>query len=85
MVDCAGRSRGGRIPHVPTLALAHRVLREHGGGRVLVVAHSDTVNEIVEALSGSEGLAAMGEDQYDTMYVVSVPRIGRATVLRLTY
>lgn len=66
-------------------ALAHRVLREHGGGRVLVVAHSDTVNEIVEALSGTEGLAAMGDEQYSTMYVVSVPRIGRSTVLRLTY
>ena len=34
--------------------LARRVLREHGGGRVLIVGHSDTVPQIVAALSGAE-------------------------------
>jgi broad specificity phosphatase PhoE len=66
-------------------ALAQRVMHDHTGGRVLVVGHSDTVNEIVEALSGSSGLPPIGDDEYGTLYVVSVPRIGRANVLRLNY
>jgi phosphohistidine phosphatase SixA len=66
-------------------ALARRVLKEHTGGRVLVIGHSDTVNEIVEALSGVTGLAPIGDDEYGIMYIVSVPRIGRPNLLRMTY
>jgi broad specificity phosphatase PhoE len=66
-------------------ALARRVLREHTGGRILVIGHRDTVNEIVEALSGHRHLPPIGDGEYDTVYVVSVPQIGRANVLRLTY
>ncbi len=66
-------------------SLARRVLREHAGARVLVVGHSDTVPRIVEALSGAKHLPPMGDEEYDTMYIVSVPRIGRANVLRVTY
>ena len=66
-------------------ALARRVLREHAGGRVLVIGHSDTVNEIVEALSGASGLPPIGDADYGVLYVVTVPRIGHANLLRLTY
>lgn len=65
--------------------LARRVLREHGGGRVLVVGHSDTVPEIVASLTGAKNLPKIADDEYGTMYVVTVPRIGRADFLRLTY
>ncbi len=66
-------------------SLAHRVLREHGGGRVLVVGHADTVPQIVAALSGNSKIPEIGAQEYGTMYIVAVPRIGRANVLRLTY
>ena len=66
-------------------SLAHRLLHEHSGGRILVVGHSDSMTEIVEALSGTEHLPPIGDEEYGTMYVVSVPRIGRANLLRLTY
>ena len=36
--------------------LAHRLLHEHSGGRVLVVGHSDTVPEIVKSLTGAKDL-----------------------------
>jgi phosphohistidine phosphatase SixA len=65
--------------------LARRVLRENRGGRSLVVGHSNTVPEIVAALSGDHGVPAIGEEEFDTLYVVSVPSIGRASVLRLKY
>ncbi len=65
--------------------LAHRVLREHPGGRVLIVGHGDTVPKIVRALSGADNVPPIADDDFGTMYVVSVPRIGRANVLRETY
>jgi len=65
--------------------LAHRVLNENRGGRVLVVGHSNTVPELVRALSGSDAVPPIGEEEYDTMYVVTVPSIGEASVLRLKY
>ena len=64
---------------------ARRVLHEHGGGRVLVVGHADTVPAIVAALSGDDKVPAMADDEYGTMYIVTVPRIGHANILRLTY
>jgi len=65
--------------------LVSRLLHEHAGSRVLVIGHSDTVTAIVERLSGAEGLPLIADDEYGTMYIVTVPRIGRATFLRLTY
>lgn len=66
-------------------ALARRVLHEHAGGRTLVIGHRDTVDEIVEALSGVHQLPPIGADEYGVMYVVTVPKIGHANVLRMAY
>ena len=72
-------------PADDTHALVRRVLREHAGGRILVVGHSDTVPEIVAALSGVPNIPEIGDQEYDTMYIVTVPRIGHANLLRLSY
>jgi broad specificity phosphatase PhoE len=64
--------------------LARRALREHPGGRVLIVAHADTLPQIVAALSGS-AIPEVGAEEYGTMYIVTVPRIGHANLLRLHY
>ena len=66
-------------------AFARRVLHEHRGGRILIIGHSDTVDDIVEALSGARHLPPIGDDEYGQMYIVSVPRIGNANLLHLTY
>jgi len=65
--------------------LAHRVLHEHRGGRVLIVGHTDTVPQIVATLSGNPNIAPIGAEEYGTMYIVTVPRIGRPNLLRLNY
>jgi broad specificity phosphatase PhoE len=65
--------------------LAKRVLKENRGARALIVGHSNTVPEIVQALSGVKTVPPMGEDEYDTLYVVTVPSFGPATVLRMKY
>jgi broad specificity phosphatase PhoE len=66
-------------------ALAHRIVRENSGKRVLVIGHTNTVPEIVAALSGRSDIAPIGESEFGTMYIVTVPRIGHANVLRLSY
>lgn len=65
--------------------LAHRVMREHGGGRVLIVGHADTVPQIVAALTGNGKIPEIGAEEYGTMYIVAVPRIGSANLLRFSY
>ena len=65
--------------------LARRVLRENRGGRALIVGHSNTVPEIVAALSRAQNVPPIGEEEFDTVYVVTVPTIGRVSVLRLKY
>jgi broad specificity phosphatase PhoE len=72
-------------PADDTEGLARRVLREHAGGRVLIVGHSDTVPKIVAALSGNPNVPEIGDREYGTLYIVSVPRIGHANLLRLNY
>jgi broad specificity phosphatase PhoE len=66
-------------------ALARRVLREHRGSRVLIVGHSDTVPKIVAVLSGNPNIPEIGDQEYGTMYIVTVPQIGDANLLRLNY
>jgi len=65
--------------------LARRALREHSGGRVLIVGHSDTVPRIVAALSGNPKIPEIGDQEYGTMYIIAVPRIGNPNLLRLNY
>jgi broad specificity phosphatase PhoE len=65
--------------------LARRALHEHGGGRVLIVGHADTVPQIVAALSGNLKIPEIGDQEYGTMYIVTVPRIGSTNLLRLNY
>jgi broad specificity phosphatase PhoE len=64
---------------------ARRVLREHRGDRILVVGHADTMPALVEALSGAQDIPPIGAAEYGTMYVIGVPRVGRANVLSVTY
>ena len=82
----------GRLGIVPIVAgaddpkgLARRVLRENGGKRVMVIGHVDTVSEIVAALSGRSDIPSIDEQDFATMYVVTVPRIGRANLVRFSY
>ena len=61
---------------------AKRALSEYRGGRVLIVAHSDTVPVIVKELSGVD-VGPMSEADYGILYLVAVPRFSRASVTRL--
>jgi phosphohistidine phosphatase SixA len=59
-----------------------RALDDFGGGRVLIIGHSDTVPALVERLSGQE-VPAIAENEYGAIYLIARPRFGRAAVTRL--
>jgi phosphohistidine phosphatase SixA len=69
------------VPRDDPEGTAARVIDEHRGDTVLVVGTSATVPDLVRQLSGVE--VQPGQD--DVGYVVSIPSIGRANVLRFNY
>jgi hypothetical protein len=73
------------VPGGDVKALGRRALREHGGGRALVIGPVDSVPAIVASLAGRDDIPKIDERSYGVMYVVTVPRIGHANVLRLSY
>ena len=53
-------------------ALAASVLRQHKGGSVVIVGHSNTVLELVEAFGIKRPIPALTEDDYDYVFAVTV-------------
>ena len=65
-----------------TEALVRDVNATYRDQTVVIVGHSNTVPEIVEALSGEE-IGAISEDRYGDVYLVTRPKLGRASVTRI--
>ncbi|SRR5690606_32139330 len=61
------------------------VLREHKGEVVLVVTHADTIAPLVAELHGSKRVPPIAPDEYDNVYVVSIPWFGKVKTLRFRY
>lgn len=65
-------------------ALAREILTRNAGQSVVVVGHSNTVPQIVRALSG-RAVAEMTEAEYDHLFVVVVPDGGEARLFRARF
>jgi broad specificity phosphatase PhoE len=61
------------------------VLHRHKGDIVLVVSHSDVIAPLVEELHGHQNLPEMASEDFDDLYIVSVPWWGKVKTLRLPY
>lgn len=61
------------------------ILRKHKGEIVLIVGHSDTIAPMIAELGGSKRLPEIVEDEYDNLYVVTIPWFGKVKTLRLRY
>jgi phosphohistidine phosphatase SixA len=53
-------------------------------GNVLIVGHSNTVPELLKKL-GVKGEVTIGEDEYDSLFIVTRPPTGEPTLIRLRY
>jgi phosphohistidine phosphatase SixA len=72
------------IPGGDVGTIASRLTRGHDSETVLFVGTPTNVPEIVHELSGVE-VGHGTEKEHDTLYVVSIPTFGRASVLRLIF
>lgn len=62
------------------------VLREHNGEIVLVATHADILAPLVEELHGSKNIPPMdGDNNFDNIYIVTIPWFGKVKTLRLHY
>jgi phosphohistidine phosphatase SixA len=64
--------------------LAHEILTRSAGKSVLVVGHSNTVPDIVKALSGN-AVPPITDPEYDHIYVVTIPAAGSPRVMQLRF
>jgi broad specificity phosphatase PhoE len=71
-------------PQTPR-AWAQRMLREHRGGRILVVAPANAARDLATELSGVSDIPPILPMEFGTMYIVTVPRVGRANLLCVDY
>lgn len=69
---------------LPATALASQLRAAHTRGTVLVVGHSNTVPEIVAALSGTV-VPAMADDEFDRIYRIDIKADGKVILLEDRY
>ncbi len=67
------------------VALAEKILLEYKGKVVLVIGHSDSVPELIREFQGSKKLAPIAANEYDNLYVLSIPWFGKVKTLQLKY
>lgn len=61
------------------------VKRRHQGEIVLVVTHADILPTLVEELHGSDDIAEIQPNEFDRVYIVSIPWWGKVKTLELRY
>ena len=70
------------LPAKDSAELVRHIKRYHRGASVLVVGHSNTLPEVIQALGG-RAVAAIDDADYSRLYVVSVGLFSRTTVTEL--
>jgi phosphohistidine phosphatase SixA len=61
--------------------IADQIMSEHSGDNVLVVCPQEAVAALIQVLSGQE----VNSDGQQAVWIVTVPRYGPASVLRIAY
>ena len=68
-----------------TEAVLERILKEHKGEIILVVGHSNTIPDLIANLGASKKVPPIAEDEYDNIYLISIPWFGKTKTIRLRY
>ncbi|MDH3351587.1 MAG: histidine phosphatase family protein [Gammaproteobacteria bacterium] len=68
-----------------TETVLETILKNHKGKIILVVAHSDTVPVLIANLGASKKVPMIEEDEYDNIYIISIPWFGKTKTIRLRY
>ena len=68
-----------------TETIMDQIVRYHKGKIILVVGHSNTVPALIGNMGASKNVPEIAENEYDNIYVVSVPWFGKTKTIRLRY
>jgi broad specificity phosphatase PhoE len=68
-----------------TVPFMKQVLGDHKGRIILVVTHADTISPLIRELHGSKNVPEIAPDEYDNLYIVTIPWFGKVKTLRLRY
>ena len=68
-----------------TEAIMERIVRDHKGKIILVVGHSNTLPLLMANMGASKKVPAIAENEYDNIYIVSIPWFGKTKTIRLRY
>tara|TARA_B100001250_G_scaffold210710_1_gene180820 strand:+ start:3013 stop:3606 length:594 start_codon:yes stop_codon:yes gene_type:complete len=61
------------------------ILSQHKGKIILVVTHSDIISDLIVELHGSKNIPIIERDEFDNIYIVTIPWFGKVKTLRLHY
>ncbi|MDH3304501.1 MAG: histidine phosphatase family protein [Gammaproteobacteria bacterium] len=68
-----------------TEAIIEAIVKEYKGKIILVVGHSNTVPEMIANMGASKNVPEIAEDEYDNIYIVTIPWFGKTKTIRLRY
>ena len=68
-----------------TEAIMEHIVREHKGKIILVVGHSNTLPALIGNMGASKRVPPIAENEYDNIYIVSIPWFGKTKTIRLRY
>jgi broad specificity phosphatase PhoE len=66
-------------------AVLRTILKNHKGKIILVVGHSNTLPTLIADLGASKKVPPIQENEFDNIYVVSIPWFGKTKTIRLRY
>jgi len=68
-----------------TASIMDEIVKQHKGKIVLVVGHSNTLPALIANMGASKKVPEIDENEYDNIYVVSIPWFGKTKTIRLRY
>jgi len=68
-----------------TEAIIESILKDFKGKIILVVGHSNTVPEMIANMGASKNVPPIAENEYDNIYLVTIPWFGKTRTIRLRY
>ena len=68
-----------------TEEIMERIVKEHKGKIILVAGHSNTVPVLIGNMGASKHVPEIAENEYDNIYIVSIPWFGKTKTIRLRY
>ena len=66
-------------------AVLSTILKNHKGKIILIVGHSNTLPTLIADLGASKKVPPIQENEFDNIYVVSIPWFGKTKTIRLRY